>query len=226
MVLRLPMARPFAPGLLRWRLADSRFEGPGAFDMPSDVVTTDGGGYWLATLAEAPVFTGMEQHALRAMALSLRGGARVDVPFLEKEPTGGLTSVTFSDGSTFSDGTTFQSGTVAAVLELPVTVRDDGMRIRITSGHELIGGDVYSLWRGDQLGSSLHCTASVEQVSPGVWDVEIGPQARQAWAAGTEVNFNDPHCAMRLNDPNGEMWPEFRRGWHGRAAMAFEEAIR
>lgn len=227
MIDRLPLARPFLPGRLRWRLVDARLNGVSdSYGLPADVVTTDGGGWWTASLDQMRASSREQHHALRALAVRLRGGRRIDVPFIEKEPLGGLTSVGFSDSATFSDDTEFQSGVVAAVLDEAVTLRSDVAVIRIDSGHELIGGDVYSLDRGGQLGSEMHVTGSVERLSGNRWAVEMGPQFRRAYAAGTEVNFNDPRCAMRLNDPEGGLWPEATRAWNVDAAARFEEAIR
>lgn len=226
MIDRLPLARPFLPAKLRWRLVDARVEGPAAFGLPPSGVTTDGGGWWEAELAEMRAATGVDHRALRAVALRLRGGARIDVPFLEQVPTGGLSEVPFSDGSSFSDGSLFLSGAVSATLEEAVAADDDTALIRIETGHPLLGGDVFSLVRSATLGEEMHATSRVEEVSTGLWSVEIGPQFRQAHAAGTVLNFNDPHCAMRLVDPDGGLWPTVTRSWIGRPSARFVEAVR
>lgn len=227
MIDRLPLARPFLPGRLRWRLIDARLGGVSdSYGLPADVVTTDGGGWWVADFGMMRASSSAHHRALRALAVRLRGGRRIDVPFLEKEPMGGITSVGFSDGTTFSDDTEFQSGIVSAVLDEAVTLRSDVAVIRIDSGHELLGGDVYSLDRGGLLGSEMHVTSAIERLSGNRWAVEIGPQFRRGYLAGTEVNFNDPCCAMRLNDPEGTMWPEAAPAWNVDAAAHFEEAVR
>lgn len=226
MILSWPLERPFLPSGLRWRLADARTSGPDSFGLPRDVVTTDGGGWWVAEMSDLTGWSPEHHRAMRAMALQLRGGRRIDVPFLEERPTGGLTSVPFADGAPFSDDAEFQSGQVTAVLDEPLNLRSDVAVIRITSGHSLLGGDVFSLIRSAALGSELHMTAAVESLVGGRWAVEIGPQFRQDYPAGTEVNFNDPRCAMRLNDPDGGLWPSFDPSWTTRASARFEEAVR
>jgi len=227
MVDRLPLDRPFRPAKLRWRLVDARIEGPDSFGLPPDMVTTDGGGWWTAEFGEAPAMTPDEHMTLRAAALQLRGGRRIDVPFLEQRPTGGLvTAAPAGDELSFDDGVFIAPGLVTAEVESTVGLRADEMRIRVTSGAPLIGGDVFSLWRGPELGSELHALGAVTALGDDVWAVEIGPQMRQAYAPGTEINFNDPHCAMRLVDPDGGLWPEFDRGWNPRARLRFDEAVR
>lgn len=226
MIDRLPFVRPFTPAGLRWRLVDAVVEGPAGFGLPTTRISTDGGGWWEAEFADMKAATPTHHRALRAMALRMRGGARLDVPFVELSPTGGLVPTGFADGSTFSDGSGFLSGSVTAVLAEAVALNDDSCRIQIEGGTPLLGGDVFSIWRGAELGSEMHATDGVEQIDAGLWQVSIGPQFRQAWAAGTVLNFNEPHCAMRLVDPDGGMWPRFDRSWHGRASARFVEALR
>lgn len=223
-MLFLPTIRPFTPGALRWRLVDARVEGPDGFGLPPVAVTTDGGGWWTADFGELKVAAPEHHRMMRAMALRLRGGARVEVPFVEQYPPGGLDRTSFDDGADFSDGAQMTSGQIAAVLESPVAVRDDTCVIHMTSGHRLLGGDVFSLSRG-VLGSELHMTDSVEDLGDNRWRVVIGPQFRAAHAAGTELEFNTPHCAMRLDDPDGGMWPTIEPGWRARATMKLVEAI-
>lgn len=226
MVDRLPLARPFRPGKLRWRLVDARIQGPDSYGLPPDSVTTDGGGWWVAELGEMPALTPDELMTLRATAVQLRGGRRIDVPFLEQRPTGGVSPIEFGDDALFDDGADWGSGLVTAVLDQTVGLRADEARIRVTSGAPLVGGDAFSLWRGPDLGSELHVMGAVQSLGDNVWAVEVAPQMRQAYPANVEVNFNDPHCAMRLVDPEGRMWPEIGRGWNPRAGARFEEAVR
>lgn len=226
MVETWPQARPFLASKLRWRLPDARIEGPAGFGLPVDVVSTDGGGWWVAELGDLMGWEPAHHRAMRAMALRLRGGRRIDVPFIEDQPSGGLTSVGFSDGTLFSDETAFQAGQVVAVLDEALPLRADVAIVRIDSGHELLGGDVFSLFRSPTLGSELHMTSSVERLSGNRWAVEVGPQFRGSYEAGAEVNFNDPHCAMRLNDPEGGLWPTNDPSWVFQASARFEEALR
>lgn len=222
---RLPFQRPFTPTGLRWRLVDSVIEGPSGLGLPAARISTDGGGWWVAQFDEMKAATPLHHRALRAMTLRMRGGRVFDVPFIEQAPTGALSTVPFSDGTTFGDGSEFVSGAMTAVLAADVALNDDTATIQISTGHVLQGGDVFSIDNGPLLGSSMFATSEVEEVSPGLWSVEIGPQFRRAHPAGTALNFNDPHCAMRLEDPEGAMWPRIVRGWHGTASALFVEAL-
>lgn len=226
MVDRLPLARPFLPAKLRWRLADARLEGPGGLGVPPERITTDGGGWWVVELGDMAAMTPAEHRALRAFASRARRRGIVDVPFLEQDPVGGLVTVPFSDGSTFSDGAGWASGVISAALEEAAALRDDELTVRITSGHELHPfGDVFSLVRSSALGSEMHVVETAEALGSGLWRLRFGPNLRQAYPAGTEVDFNDPRCGMKVADTAG-LWPEFTRSWNARAAVVLEEAWR
>lgn len=227
MVDRLPLVRPFTPARLRWRLADARIEGPGSFGLAPEVVTTDGGGFWTASFGDMAAMKPAEHRALRSFATMFRGGVILDVPFLEQQPLGGLVATSFDDGTTFSDGSGWESGLVTAELAEACALRADTLKIRITSDHQMnVLGDAFSLLRSLEEGSELHIAGMVEQIDDQVWSVPIGPQTRRAYPSGYEVEFNQPCCAMRFNDTDGGLWPEFTRGWNPRASTQFQEAIR
>ena len=209
MIDRLPFIRPFTPVGLRWRLVDSVIEGPAGLGLPAARISTDGGGWWVAEFDEMKASTPSHHRALRAMTMRMRGGQVFDVPFVEQSPTGGLSS----------------DPAMSATLEDAVALNADTALIRITSGQPLLGGDAFSIDNGEDEGSSLYMTSLVEEVSAGLWSVELGPQFRRAYAAGTVLDFKDPHCAMRLEDPEGAMWPRVTRGWHGNASARFVEAL-
>lgn len=225
MVDRLPLAAPFAAARLRWRLVDARLSGPGSFGLPPETITTDGGGWWEVMRAGMDIYDADEQRAMRAVALRLRGGRRIDVPFQEESATGGLRRVTWSDGTLSSDGTGIISGAIVAYLAEPVALRADEAVIDIPGGPPLLGGDAFSLFRSPALGSELHATEEVERIATDRWRVRVAPQFRQAHPAGAEVNFNDPACAMRVADAEG-LWPEFEPGWIGAGQTLFREALR
>lgn len=227
MIETFPLIRPFLPALLRWRLVDATVEGPAGFGLPADSGSTDGGGWWVAEFGDMQAGTPAMHRALRAMAGRLRGGRRVDVTFMEKAPTGGVHgSVPFSDGTLFSDGTGFTGGLMEATFEDALSLRADEALIRITTGHALIAGEMFSVLRSPDLGSELHCTSAVEQVEEDLWSVELFPPMRQDHEAGVPVNFNNPACAMRLQDPEGNMWPSVDRNWRPKASARFVEALR
>lgn len=226
MIERLRLTRPFMPSRLRWRLADAMVDGPAGFGLPPSGISTDGGGYWVADFGDMQSGTDAHHRSMRGLASRLRGGRRINVPYLEMAPTGGLEEVPFSDGETYSDGTGELAGLITAVLEEAVALRDDTALIRVVSGPNLRGSDVFSIFRSDVLGDEMHLCDSMIEVEPGLWSVTIGPQFRQAWPAGTEINFNNPHCGMRLQDAEGGLWPEATRGWNTRASAKFVEAFR
>lgn len=227
MIDTFPLIRPFTPSRLRWRLVDATVEGPAGFGLPADSGSTDGGGWWVAEFGDMQAGDPVMHRALRAMAGRLRGGRRVDVPFMEQAPTGGVHgAVPFSDGTVFADGSGFTGGLMEATFEEDVDLRGVDALIRVTTGHALIGGEMWSVLRSPDLGSELHCLERVEEVDDGLWSVELFPPMRQEHLSGTALNFNTPACAMRLQDPNGDLWPTAERNWKLRASARFVEALR
>lgn len=226
MLDRLPLNRPYLPNQLRWRLVDSTVDGPESFGLPEDTVSTDGGGWWVADFGELQASRDEHHRAIRGLAVRLRGGRRIEVPYLEIAPTGGTVETSFSDDTLFADGSGFDHGLITAVLEEAVSLRDDTALIRITSGPGLRGSDVFSLLRSEELGSEMHMCDWIEEVSPGLWSVRFGPQMRQDHPAGTPVNLNDPTCAMRLQDKEGGLWGTAGRAWMMKASARFVEAVR
>lgn len=226
MIEAFPRARPFVPAKLRWRLVDSVVEGPSDFGLPAAEQTTDGGGWWEVEFGDMFAGGRDEHHrALRGLASRARGGLRLNVPFIERAPTGAMVDGFFDDDMGFDDDTAFTEGAMIAHLENAVGLRDDTARIRVTSDHRLRGEDVFSLLRSDALGDEMHLCETVYEVSPGLWEVTIGPMFRQAYPAGTPVNFNDPCCAMRIQDREGGLWPAFDRSWNVRTSVKMVEAF-
>ena len=225
MIEPFPNVRPFLPAQLRWRVIETRQETDALLGQPSDRFNADGGGYVVASLRRMKVHDPAHHRAIRAMALSLRGGQLVSVPIFDPariaSPVG---IVPYADGVTHSDGTGFQSWSVQAVLEEPVALRDDEALVRVTSGHDLDVGVWFSLWRGVERGDEAHMASKVWNLGGGLWRMRIGPQFRQGHAAGTPLNFDRPCCTMKLKDPDGEMWPEIDRTLGGHASAYFEEA--
>lgn len=227
MIETFALSAPFLPERLRWRLVDVTVEGPGGFGLPADSGTTDGGGWWVAEFADMSVDSPITHRTLRAITGRFRGGRRIEVPFLEEAPTGGEHgAVPFSDGTVFADGSGFTGGLMEATLDEAAVLRADTLMIRVTTGHALVGGEMFSLLRSADLGSELHCTSRVEEVEAGLWSVEIFPPLRQAYAADVPVNFNTPSCAMRLDDSEGSLWPWAEIGWRMKASARFVEALR
>lgn len=223
---RLPTATPFLPAMLKWRIADSALDGVDGFGIAPTVVTTDGGGYWVAEFKNMRGAADAQHRALRGMASRLRGGRRISVPFIEKSSTGAVAGIGFDDGTTYDDGTVDSIGLITAVLEEAVTLKSDTALIRVTAGPNLRGSDVFDILRSSVLGQEMHLCDSMVEIEPRLWSVTVGPQFRQAYDAGTELNFNDPHCAMRLVDPEGEFWPSSDRSWIQRPSARFVEAVR
>lgn len=167
-----------------------------ALDGTDTVIATDGGGRWVAQYGNAPLNRREKVMAWRAARAILDGGT---VPIIfpvcdaRHQPVLGSRGVPHSDGSPFSDESLYSGGggTVHAAADAPL--RSTSMTLAIeTLGKPLIGGERFSIdhptWRHRMYEIK---TIDGEQIT-------FRPPLREAVAAGTEINFSDPRCVMRL----------------------------
>lgn len=224
-ILRLPRSRPFTPRDFRWRLAGHIIQGPERMGLPPVMGTTEGGGWWTAELNSPPFNDPVHHRAVRALALKLRGGRVVDVPFTDPAPLGSTVVTGFSDGTSFTDGTGFSGGTASATLEMAASLRADEATVRVTSGHIIRPGHAFSLFRSVERGSELHMVDEVSDLGGGLFEITFGPNLRQGYPAGAALDFNEPRCAMRLVDPDGGLWPSVEIGGFAKVEMKFAEAL-
>lgn len=223
-MIDLPLIRPFIGQGVRPVLVDSRSSAPGGFGWAPVTATTDGGGWWEWTKTGLQAYTPNHIRTLRAFAAQARGGSVVRVPIIDHPqrlsplPDG----VPFSDGASFSDGSLFAGSAVEAVLDAPVSLRDDEAIIWIKTGQSLHGGDFWSLDRGEK-GPELHLNMTAEDLGSNRWRVRVAPHFRQAHPAGAACEFDRPAFAATVPDTS-TLWPEYGVDWIGVAEVTFVEA--
>lgn len=207
-MLELPSCPPFL-GAVTPRIVDARTEAPGGYGFPAPAGTVDGGGWWQVDVEDMKGADTHHFNMARAFASSVRGGRRIRVPVRSGgvSPGGRGARVGFSDGATFSDGSRFLGGLAEAYLVEAVGLRDDEAIIDLRSGQTLIGGEMFSIERGGDLGPELHLIDQVERASGTTWRVKVGPQFRASHEVGKEVNFNDPAFVATIPDP-APLWPK------------------
>lgn len=114
----------------------------------------------------------------------------------------------FSDGGTFSDGGLFSEGTIVAEVAEDAALNAGTLKIRVISGDELVGGEIFSLF-STTIGHhpyDLVQVDDVETVSGGkVYTCWISPGLLAAVSAGDEVRFVRPLCTCVIQD--GEKLP-------------------
>lgn len=187
-----------------------------------------GAGFWRAEFTAWPLVRPERLRAWRALEVAIEGRAGViSLPVwdLWQAPYGRAeTSVGFSDGTRFAGGAGLRQPTVTGALAAAVARGATAMRIALDQApadDEDLAGAHFSL-PSLEIGPRAHRIARAERVSAGVYDVTVWPWARGAYPDGTPADFDDPRCAMRLEEDRGmNVLPDGGR-W-GRGAATFRE---
>lgn len=200
------MADLIIPPILRarsvsWMLRNTT-RGGGASTTGQEQVVASPTGRWTANVT-FNVFSGDEDQAVLAYrALIRRGRAAVfAVPqYDDRGPAAyaglGLPAagVSHSDESLFADGVGYAQGLASAALVDGVALNATEMRISLATGLLLVDGM--------RLGFPDNRLHEIDEVlawdGGNVWTVRVAPWTRAAYSSGTEINFDNPLCRMRL----------------------------
>ncbi len=183
-------------------------------------------GFWTARYSALPLASPAVVRAYRALAARLEGGGnlcRVPVFDRAQQPwaTPGVESTTktdYTDGTQFTDGTGFHEPTIRITLQAAVARGVTQIVATIDNAGTIEGGEYFTL------GERLHIIREVLSVSGADETWWIWPKLRQAYPAGTFLNFDTPTCLMRQEaETDGDLMLEF--GSRGFPNMAFVEAF-
>lgn len=183
-----------------------------------DVIETDGGGRVFAEFANGPLLQREDQLAWRAIGTQFGAGTvPIIVPFCDKlhQPYGNEHLVPHSDDTPFSDDSEYEGGGPTATVTTAAALRATSLDISITAAQPLIGGEWFSIlhpvkdWRAYNI-------ATVEGST-----ITFRPPLREAVAAGTELDFAEPKCLMRVD---GRPMRRLELGRYGEASIRFVEA--
>ncbi len=188
---------------LTWALSGQSASGGRTLSGAVPRVRLDGGGLWMATLADVQVSTPDQVRVYRALEARLDGGAtpvvlsRRDVLFYPAPLDAFGSRVTsysdapHDDGGYFDDGTGFYTPTVSATAAA-AALRATTLTVTITVGSALKGGEVFSI-EHDTFSHRMYTVAKVDGS-----DITIRPPLREAIVAGTRLEFDYPKCVMQL----------------------------
>ena len=190
------------------RVVGSEVDGGTALDGTSDVIQTDGGGYWQGDWSGAD-FGGTSEDeraetlAWRAANAGLSGGRVAVVPFCDRwhQPVLDAVTVPHSDGTPFSDGSEYAGSGASAHVLAVVNGQTGGLNctildIAITSERPLIGGERFGYIGADGWRERVAEISAVEPIAGG-YRVSFIPPIRGGIAAGDELDFDNPRCVMR-----------------------------
>lgn len=181
-------------------------------------VRSDGGGLWSASLNSIQFWDQTDTLLWRAVRQACNGGViPIIVPrndgFCAPFPAGPRTGtlVPFSDTALFSDGTEFYQSVIDVTCDGGAARRATSMNVILNNCAAFQGGESFSIlhptfnWR-------MYEIASVVVVDATHSTITFNPPLREAVTAGTQLEFDQPRCLMKLAkssamDLNVTTWP-------------------
>lgn len=210
---------------LSWRprLAGQVTTGGQATSGQVQTAQTDGGGRWIFELVDASLNKRLQLKAWRAFEAILDGGVtevilmlcdrRQSPGFANGQATGGIPH---SDGSLFSDGSGYSQTSGSTFLAQAAARRATTLTLDSVEGIE--GGENFSILH-EVAGWRLYRLATVEGNQ-----ITFRPPLREAIAASTQLEFENPRCVVRLFDPEGYA-PTVERLRYARGTVTFMESF-
>ncbi len=188
-----------------FNIAPRTLAGPASVSGVSQVSVSDAG-IWKATFADIIIKRGTASIlAYRAIATMLEGRLHpILVPrccaYQPFDPDWKdlLNRVPHSDTSPFSDGGLYRSRAIDIRLTSNIPLRGTTANIAIVAAGQLQPGQDFSV------GERMYRIRTVQMTGENTATITFRPPAREAVAAGTDMEFDRPICRMRLAT-DGEM---------------------
>lgn len=182
-----------------FNIAPRTLTGPSSVSGVSQVSASDAG-IWKATFADIIIKRGTASIlAFRAIANLLEGRLHpILVPrccaYQPFDPDWKdlLSRVPHSDTSPFSDGGLYRSRAIDIRLSSNIPLRGTTANIAIVAAGQLQPGQDFSV------GERMYRIRTVQMTGVNTATITFRPPAREAVAAGTEMEFDRPVCRMRL----------------------------
>lgn len=130
--------------------------------------------------------------------LPIRSSGMKPWPIKGGQPVKKFGSIPFSDGARFSDGTGFYQSVIAVSLAASASMGDAQVSLQLDNGSALEAGMGFSMPDGRYHEISI----VLSEPDPGakVYSVEILPELRADYAAGTLCEFDRPTLIAELAD--------------------------
>lgn len=196
MTIRWPWS-VLPPRNLSVDIAPRNLAGPSSVSGKTQVVSSDAG-LWKISLEQIPVVSDDSIKTFRAIDTLLEGRLNAIVvpisrfyqPVHPDADTLGLYDpVPHSDGATFSDGTGYVGGSIKVTAAHDAAVRATSLGVLVSYGGDIQPGQHFSL------NERLY---RIRTFDPASGAMTFRPPLRDAVTTGTELNFDDPVCRVRL----------------------------
>jgi hypothetical protein len=215
-----------------------RIDGPASFSGRTQRARIDGGGWWEAELANMDIRSSNDARYVGAIGPLLELGiAEVLVPScvsrtapwpLDEDGNKIIyPSIPHEDDEYgdvyFSDGAGYdQNSIIIQAFGGPYPIRSTTMVAWSVYGGALIGGEVFSIYHATANHRRYQITTS-EEIGTDLYQITFFPPLREAVAAETLLDFENPLCLMQLSEMKGaDVSLELRR--YARPTMVFTEA--
>jgi hypothetical protein len=186
-----------------------------------------------AGMAGIRLATAEHQRVWQAFALAARGRANPFMaptfgrrtapwPILAGKAQRSINCVPLTDDILFSDGANIYSRVIEAKCEGTVAAGLTNLDIRMIKGSSPKAGHVFQA--GEYAYPIRKVVSSVEDVDDWVYSVIVAMPLREAIAADTDLNFDDPRFRARLEEDGG-LGVEMHGSKNGRPSISFVEDV-
>jgi len=224
----------FNPARITMRPAGSTLSGGEALSGEQDVIRTDGGGYWIITMAGVELSTPDLVRAWRAWEDHLENGTMkvlvpiADIrhaprPIIGGRPGSPSRLVASSPDPYFPEAVAFATPFVVANIVDAAPLRATALRISIERGQRLRGGEVFAISH-PVAGRRCYRVRRVLKHDGQIATVSIRTPLRQAIGANTPADFDWPSTVATLV-PDADISPELEYGRHAAVDITFREAF-
>jgi hypothetical protein len=224
----------FNPSGIRMRPSGGTITGGEALSGDTDIIGTDGGGYWIVEMEGIELISDDLVRAWRAWEDTLDGGVTkvlvpvADVRLAPRPIIGGrLGSPSAldpgSDDPYFPEAVGFATPFIVATVVEAAALRATQLTINIERGQRLKGGEIFAL---DHPTKGRRCYRVRQVLSRAGQQavVSIRTPLREAVDAGANADFDWPSLVARLI-PESDISPLLLYGRSGTVNIAFREAF-
>jgi hypothetical protein len=195
-----------------------------------------GGGLWTVTYRGIGIFSRQSHRHFNRLRMHLTGGVQAIViplvtdyiaPTITDDGPIWIEGITHSDGSLHSDGAGYREATIKARLNNGAALNASTVRIKVDTGGELIGGEIFSLYHPIR-GYRCYQIGEIDDVVPNggepIYTVEIKPPLREASTTSDSMRFVRPLLTVRLA-PGAKMPWAPSDWWEFEPDVSFIEAF-
>lgn len=224
----------FNPQNIKVRPAGSTITGGESLSGQTDVLKTDGGGFWVVQMTGIELISADLIRAWRAWEDELDSGAtKVLVPIADVRQAprpiiaGRLGSPSAmradSDDPYFPEAVGFATPWIVAKITAPAALRATTVTINVERGARVKGGEFFAVNHATE-GRRAYRIRRVVSRDGQEATVLIRPPLREAVADNTPVDFDWPSFTCVLV-PEADISPDIEYGRHSTVDIAFREAF-